>query len=72
MDKVQNKPNSSVQIFLYSTVVIPVLGPTKWVLAALYPGIKRLKLEADHSLPTNAEIKETWICTSTPPYVFMA
>jgi hypothetical protein len=30
-------------------------------------------LEAVHSLPTVAEVKKTWIYTSTPPdYVFMA
>jgi hypothetical protein len=28
--------------------------------------------EADHSPPTSAEAKKMWICTSTPPYVFMA
>jgi hypothetical protein len=28
--------------------------------------------EADHSLPTSAEVKKTWVYTSTPPYVFMA
>jgi hypothetical protein len=28
--------------------------------------------EADHSLPTSAEVKHTWIYTSTPPYAFMA
>jgi hypothetical protein len=28
--------------------------------------------EADHSTPTSAEVKKTWIYTSTPPYVFMA
>jgi hypothetical protein len=32
-----------------------------------FPGGK-----ADHSLPTSAEVKKTWIYTSTPPYVFMA
>jgi hypothetical protein len=28
--------------------------------------------EADHSPPTSAEIKNTWIYTSTSPYVLMA
>jgi hypothetical protein len=27
--------------------------------------------EAEHSPPTNAEVKKMWICTSTPPYAFM-
>jgi hypothetical protein len=32
---------------------------------------KRQEREADHSPPTSAEIKRTWIYTSTPPYAFM-
>jgi hypothetical protein len=28
--------------------------------------------EADYSSTTNAEVKNTWVCTSTPPHVFMA
>jgi hypothetical protein len=32
-----------------------------------FPGGK-----ADHSLPTSAEVKKTWIYTSIRPYVFMA
>jgi hypothetical protein len=28
--------------------------------------------EADHSPPRNAEVKKVWLCTSTPPYAFMA
>jgi hypothetical protein len=27
--------------------------------------------EAHHSIPTGAEVKNTWIYTFTPPYVFM-
>jgi hypothetical protein len=36
-----------------------------------FPGIKWPKYEAEHSLPTSAEVKNTWIYTSTPPYVLM-
>jgi hypothetical protein len=51
-----------------------------WVHSAFYPmgtgalfqGIKRPGREADHSPPTSAETKKTWIYTSTPPDVFMA
>jgi hypothetical protein len=35
--------------------------------AGSFPGGK-----ADHSPPTSAEVKNTWIYTSTPPYAFMA
>jgi hypothetical protein len=34
--------------------------------------IDRIKCVADHSAPSSAEVKKTWIYTSTPPYVFMA
>jgi hypothetical protein len=37
-----------------------------------FPGVMRQGREADHSPPTSAEVKKTWIYTSTPPYVFMA
>jgi hypothetical protein len=36
-----------------------------------FPGIKKPGSEDDHSSPTSAEAKKTWIYTSTPPYVFM-
>jgi hypothetical protein len=32
---------------------------------------KRPGREADHSLPTSAEVKKMWIYTCTPPYVFI-
>jgi hypothetical protein len=39
----------------------------------LFPlGEKRPRREAHRSLPTSAEIKKTWIYTSTPPKAFMA
>jgi hypothetical protein len=34
--------------------------------------INRPGREADHSPPTSAEVKTTWMYTSTPLYVFMA
>jgi hypothetical protein len=27
--------------------------------------------EPDHSPPTSAEVRQTWVYTSTPPYAFM-
>jgi hypothetical protein len=39
---------------------------------ALFLGVKQLGHEADHSPPTSAKIKKTWIYTSTPPHTFMA
>jgi hypothetical protein len=34
--------------------------------------VKWLLCEADHSPPTSAEFKKTWVYTSIPPYIFMA
>jgi hypothetical protein len=34
-------------------------------------GVKRQGREADHSPPSSAEVKKTWVYTSAPPYVFM-
>jgi hypothetical protein len=34
---------------------------------ALSTGVKRQGREADHSPPTNAEVKKTWVYTSTLP-----
>ena len=53
----------------------PALGPTnppiQWVLGPLSAGVKRPGREADHWSRTNAEVKKTWVHTSTPPYGFM-
>jgi hypothetical protein len=56
--------------FLLSTSSRPVLGPTQlpiqWV-----PEVKRLGRESNHSPPSSADVKNTWIYTSTPLYVFL-
>jgi len=36
------------------------------------PGVERLGRESDHSLPSIAEVKNAWNCTSSHPYTFMA
>jgi hypothetical protein len=63
------------KILLLSSSSSPVLGPTQppiqWVERTLSPGVKRPGREADHSFPTNAEVKNKWIYTSTPPCDFM-
>jgi hypothetical protein len=50
----------------------PPPPPSQCVPAANSPGVKRQRRKALHSPLGNAEIKKTWIYTSTPPYVFMA
>jgi hypothetical protein len=46
---------------------VPTVGT-----GALFPGLKRLGYEADHSPPTSGEVKNLWIYTSTLPNAFMA
>jgi hypothetical protein len=61
------------KISLLSTSSTPVFGPSQtpiqWVPGALPLGVKLPGCEDDHSSPTNAEVKNTWIFKSTPPYV---
>jgi hypothetical protein len=40
--------------------------------AVLYPKIKLMRRECEHPTQPSAEIKNKWICTFAPPYVFMA
>jgi hypothetical protein len=64
------------RIFYSTTSSRPPLGPTQspfwWVPGGLSSGVKLLGREADHSPRTSAEVKKTWIYTSTLPYAFMA
>jgi hypothetical protein len=68
--------SGGVKNFHFSMSSRPVLGltqpPIPWVPGALSPGVKWPGHEADHSPPASAEVKKTWVYTSTPPYVFMA
>jgi hypothetical protein len=64
-----------VKNFLVSTAYILALGPIQppiqWASEALSAEVKRPEREAVYLPPANAEVKKTWIYTSTPPYVFM-
>jgi hypothetical protein len=46
--------------------------PVQRIPGAFSPGLKEQRREADHSPPTIAEVKKTWVYTSTSPYAFMA
>jgi hypothetical protein len=63
------------KIFLLYSSSSPVLRltqlPIQWVQGDLSPGIKRPGREADHSLRTGVEVKNTWIYTPIPAYVVM-
>jgi hypothetical protein len=58
-------------IFLSTTVSRSALGPTQppiqWVPRALSPGVKRPRREADHSPPSNVEVRNAWSYISNPP-----
>jgi hypothetical protein len=64
------------ETFLFSIASRPALEPiqlsVQWVPGILSPVAKRQGSEADHSPPTNAEVKKGGIISPLPPYVFMA
>jgi hypothetical protein len=39
---------------------------------AYFPGHKKLRRKADHTLRSNAEVTNEWSCNSTTTYAFMA
>jgi hypothetical protein len=57
---------------IFSTSSRPALGPTQppiqWVPRAIFRGKKWLDREAHHSPPTSAEVKKTWMYTSSPSW----
>jgi hypothetical protein len=57
-------------IFLYTTVSGMALEPTQpliqWVPRAFLLGVERPWCKADHSSPSNAEVKNAWSYTFTP------
>jgi hypothetical protein len=66
--KVRSSSPGRVKIFLLFTSSTPLLGPTQ----PLSLVVKRPGREANYSTPASAEVKNTWIYTSTRSYVFMA
>jgi hypothetical protein len=68
----RDRSSSPGGLKIFSSPRRPTQPPLQWVPEALSPGIKRQRREADHSPQSRAEIKKTWIYTSTPPYAFMA
>jgi hypothetical protein len=66
-------PQHSLKVFLLlNPTCLVQTGSEAHQTSYLSLGVKRPGREADHSPPTSAEVKKTWIYTSTPPYVFMA
>jgi hypothetical protein len=67
----RNSNPSTAKNFLNS-VWRPTESPIHCSPGSLSPGLRRPGYEADHSPPTSAEVKKTFISTSTPTYAFMA
>jgi hypothetical protein len=59
---------------IFTSLWRPDRPPIQWVSGGecLFLGLKRPGREADHSPPTSAEVKKTWVYTFTPQYVFVA
>jgi len=57
------------EFFVSTTTYRSALGltlpPTQWV-----PGVKRPGREADHSLPSSAEVRKTWSYILQIPHTF--
>jgi hypothetical protein len=66
----QGEEFSLLHIIRTGSGVHPISNPMGTGVS--FPGRKRPEREADHSPPTIAEVKKTWVYTSTPPYAFMA
>jgi hypothetical protein len=61
-------PSKKPHLLLSNPYPLPHI---RWVPGTISPGVKRPGHEADHSPPASAEVKKTWVYTSTRPYVFM-
>jgi len=72
---VQFPAGAVIEFFHFVTEFRPALGLTQpcfhWVVGPLTLGVKRPRGEADHSLPSSAEVNNVWSYTSTPQYVFI-
>jgi hypothetical protein len=60
--------------FLHSVQAGYGYHPTSYPMGTRgsFPRNKQPKHEVDHSLLSSSEVKKMWICTSLPPYIFMA
>lgn len=48
-------------------VVEPTKSLVQWVPSCVFLGVQWVEHKADHSSPSNAEFKNAWSFTSTPP-----
>jgi hypothetical protein len=63
-------PRQGQGFFLFVTASRPALEPIQpaiqWAPGDLSAGVKRPERESNYSLPSSAEVKNSWSSTSTP------
>jgi hypothetical protein len=69
--KVANSILDKVTEFIFLSIYLILRDAFNWYRGLFLRGVRRQQREADNSLPTGAEDKNMWICTSTLPYAFM-
>jgi hypothetical protein len=69
-DSIPGMDYKGIFFFIFATASRPALGlthpPIQWEPGPLTLVLKRLGREADHSLPSSAEVKNAWSYTSIP------
>jgi len=59
-------PGTGNEGIVYLLALEPTQPLIQWVPGALSSGGKATGAEADHSSPFNAEVRNSWCCTSIP------
>ena len=70
MDHEVSESRQGKENFLSSRTTKPALGPTyrpMQTVPGYFPGMKRQRLEDDHTPPSSVAVKNKWSYTPTPP-----
>jgi hypothetical protein len=62
---------TGIQFLAGTQILLFIIAVSTQVLGPTHQEVKRPGLEAEHSPLSFAGVKNTWGCTSTPPYAFM-
>jgi hypothetical protein len=66
MDNVQK-----YDIYIHVSILWPSHSSTRSMWGVVFPWLKRLKREADHSAQTISEVEDICIYTYTAPFIFI-
>jgi hypothetical protein len=66
------RPGTRKGLPVFITASRPALWSIQWSTLALSVRVNQPRREAEHSMPSSAEVKTVWSYTSPCPYVFMA